>query len=365
MTATTFPCQSPALTPRGQEELAVQRGRALRAWYSALANRHAAPARVAVLGDSFTEGQGATARSNRWADRFRTQLRARYPSDGVGSGGGAGYLAYGSYTTPSMSAWTPTGSVVDISWFGWASYGVQIDAGGSITATVTGTAIDVIYPTGSGNVVSTTVDGGTPDTFNQGSGATDGNAHRVSLGASGSHTVVIAPSGGTVYLDGVIVYDGDESAGITVVPMGRTGVATAYFITLIGGYSSGAVGPKDADLWVIELGLNDFLTSVSPATFQSNIQSIIATVKSVTAGKVPSFVLMAPCDIAGGAWPWSQYVDAMWAVAAADADVCVYDGRSRMGPTGATPLFAADALHPSNRGHAFLADSLVEFLTSS
>jgi hypothetical protein len=32
------------------------KGRALRQWWSALANRHFAPAKVTVLGDSFTEG---------------------------------------------------------------------------------------------------------------------------------------------------------------------------------------------------------------------------------------------------------------------------------------------------------------------
>jgi lysophospholipase L1-like esterase len=346
-------------------DLDTNRGRALRQWYSALADRHFAPAKVAMLGDSFTEGQGASTRVNRWTDRLRTQLRTRYPSDGIGSGGGAGYLATGSATTPSMSVWTPSGPATTAGWFGWAAYGIQVEAGGSITATVTGTAIDVVYPTGSGSTVSTTVDGGTPDIFNEDAGTTDGNAHRVSLGTSGSHTVVIAPSGGTIFLDGIVVYDGDESAGITFIPLGHTGYTGANFITLIGSYSSGSIGPKDADLWIIELGLNDFGTGVSPTTFQSNLQSIIATVKSITVGKVPSFVLMAPCDCAGGTYPWSQYVDAMWAVAAADADVCVYDGRSRMGACGATPLFAEDTFHPSNRGHSFLADSLADFLAAA
>ena len=74
---------------------------------------------------------------------------------------------------------------------------------------------------------------------------------------------------------------------------------------------------------------------------------------------------MAPCDVSGGASPWTDYVDAMWEIAAGDADVCVYDGRLRMGTQGANPFFANDNFHPSNRGYAFLADSLTDFLSPS
>ena len=214
--------------------------------------------------------------------------------------------------------------------------------------------------------MSVVVDGGAPVTFGQGLGPTDGNAYRVSLGATGNHTVVISPVAvDNIFIDGAIVYDGDTLAGITVIPLGHTGYTTANFITLINGYAAGAIGPSDADLWIIELGLNDFGAAVAPATFQSTLQSIISTVKGITSGKVPSFVLMAPCDISGGTYPWSSYVDAMWAIAAADANVCVYDGRRRIGSTGATPLFAADNFHPSNRGYAFLADSLLDFLSAA
>ncbi len=352
-----------SLTMRGQEQLAVQRGRALRQWWSALAGRHAAAAIVAILGDSLTEGQGASARTNRWPDRFRTQLRARFPSDGIGSGGGAGFLAVGSDTTPSMSAWVTSGVSLVQHFVGWGAYPGVIEGAGTLTLTTTGTAIDIIYPSGTGSDARAVVDGGSPTVWNLGGGASDGNAQRISLGASGSHTVVIdSPSGNQVYIDGAIVYDGDENAGITVVPMGHTGWRSGDFVDVVGGYTPESIGPKNADLWIIELGVNDWGGSITPAAFRANIESLIATAKSLTAGKVPSVLLMAPIDLAGGTFAWSGYLDAMWETALADADVCVYDGRQRLGVPGTAPLWAADNFHPSNRGHAFLADSLVSFL---
>lgn len=360
MKATTFPAGA-----HGVADLDVQRSRALRQWWSALANRHFAPVRIAILGDSFTEGVGATTRPNRWADRLRDQLRARFPSDGVGSGGGAGFLAANS--AASNSAWTYSGTVdAGANWFGWGGLPLILEANGAyMQTTVTGTSVDIIDVTGGGLTVSVTVDGGSPTTYNQGSGATDGNAHRVSLGAVGSHTVRITAPGPAVYIDGAIVYNGDENAGIHMIPMGHSGWASGDFVTLLGGYSTQAIGPQDADLWIVELGLNDQGTAVTPVAFRSNLETLISTAKSVTTGKTPSFALAAPVDVAVGTYPWASYVDAMWAVAAADDNVCVYDGRQRMGPTGATPLFAGDTFHPSDRGHAFLADSLLGFLSPS
>jgi hypothetical protein len=253
-------------------------------------------------------------------------------------------------------------------WFGWGGLPlVLISNGDYIQATVTGTSMDVIDASGGGLTVAVSVDGGSVTGWNQGSGATDGNAHRISLGSSGSHTIRLTAPGSALYIDGGIVYDGDENAGITVVPMGHAGWASGDFVTLVGTYSTQAIGPQDADLWIVELGFNDWGANVTPAAFRTNLETLIATAKSVTAGKVPSFVLMAPCDAVNGAFTylWSDYIDVMWAVAAADADVCVYDGRSRIGVCGATPLFAADTFHPSNRGHAFLADSLTDFLSAA
>ena len=76
---------------RGQQSLETQRARALRVFYAALADRRSNPCNIVVMGDSMTEGQGATVWGARWVDRFRAQMRQKFPVTGVP--GGVGYIS--------------------------------------------------------------------------------------------------------------------------------------------------------------------------------------------------------------------------------------------------------------------------------
>ncbi|MGC9544035.1 hypothetical protein [Streptomyces sp. UG1] len=56
--------------------------KALQGFHAGLANRHFQRCNIVCIGDSITEGQGATAFANSWPSRLRQLLRARFPTDG-------------------------------------------------------------------------------------------------------------------------------------------------------------------------------------------------------------------------------------------------------------------------------------------
>jgi lysophospholipase L1-like esterase len=70
--------------------------------------------------------------------------------------------------------------------------------------------------------------------------------------------------------------------------------------------------------------------------------------------------------LAGGtAEPWSHYVAAASAIAADDPAVVLVDHSLRMPPTNAPNtygLYSSDHIHPSDAGHAMLADELAAAL---
>lgn len=376
-------------SPLSQQVLATQRSGALTPWYAGLSNRLNARCDVACLGDSITEGQHGvgppgTGFQNRWTARLADQLRARYPTEGY-QGGGRGFIGVvGTGETSFVWPTTVAGSPTIASTLGpKGSFAQLTGAGQSITWSLVGDACDIMWcQVFGGGSFSYSVDGGSPVTVSTSGTTLDGQLTRVSLGSPGAHTLVVAWASGSADIDGVIEYYGDAGQGIQVHDCGHFGWQTSNWVTALNagagaGSAAGIAGGLSPSAVVITLGVNDQFNAVAPATFQANLQTIISDLEAQLPLPLPSFILqMLPPRVgqSGYTFPWSQYVAAAYAVAAADTSgpagqslVTVMDWTlgPRM-PGADTDSYgfwqAADAVHPSNLGHQAIADGLLEFL---
>lgn len=353
------------LSGNGLERLQQQRAAALRSWWFALANRDLAPATVRFgPGDSITEGQGATTRDRRWVQKTQALLRQRFPNALTGTIGGTGWIDPYQVSDSFGQPATVTGNPGKDTGFGLSRRSYVLDSTArSWQVTVRGTSIDIHGVQVNGATATLTIDGVSQTVSFGGSGVADGKVIRVSLGASGNHTVKLTGATGAFYFTGIYVYDGDESAGIRTYANGTYGQSTAYFLF-------DAPEPLKAiqpDLFVIALSINDYAASGSAATAKANLQQIIAACKA-SSTKNPSIVLM-PYFLRAGTFTgdsWQTFVDAHYAIAASDPSVCVLDLSVRM-PSGASDAgvnrFYTDGVHPTDMSHAYIADQLARFLS--
>lgn len=347
---------------------------ALRPFHGALANRTASPCDILVIGDSFTEGGGAGAvstRDRRYVAHLRDLLRARFPVAGVT--GGEGYIPTawtvgGTFAMPAPA--TLTGAPAFQTSWGFGKRGHTLTTGQSVQWTVTGTSVDVHFVKGgSTGVMAVSIDGGTATTYatTSGAGTIDNGVQRVSLGSAGSHTVNVSwSSGGTVYLMGIMVYNGDESAGVRMTESGHWGWKS-------GDWSNNAssqltnfaqrVTALQPSLIIVALGTNDHGSSIAPATTQANLQSIITT--SQAACTIPPPVVLADWYQRQGTftYQWSDYQAVFKALEAASPSVVHFDFSARVPAYNTdTTLVGSDLLHPSEKGHALIGATLARFL---
>ena len=230
-----------------------------------------------VIGDSISEGQGASARGNRWIDKMNDGLKSLYQPGGV-TGASTGYLP-GYYAASGIG--TPYSSVSGGSEYAAGSLGersYRFTGAGSITYTVTGTSADLYAATG--GTYSWAVDGGSATNVSP-SGYT--KTH-ISLGSAGSHTITITRVSGTVTFGGVMVFNGDESSGIRVVDASHYSWMTTDFDSdLYTIYNQ--VSP---DLVLFATGINDTQTD---AQIKANVQNMIAQTRAACT-KEPAIVVV-------------------------------------------------------------------------
>lgn len=350
----------------------VQNTGALATWRKAVAGRAKAPARFVAVGDSITEGQGASTRANRWLDRTRDSLRTRFPVPGVK--GGSNYLPATYRVYAPESTWghpyTSTGIVTPTYWTPTLGYrSLLIDAGASATYSVTGTAVDIWYAGGppTGTLTYRVDSGPTVSVRTAGSYSASLRVRNVSLGAAGPHKIRISAVSAGVYLGGLTVYNGDRNAGIHVFESAFSGATVATFIDDLGQFHS-SVAAVSPDLITIELGPNDYLLGVSPDTFKAQLEELIAELQTLP--KVPSILLVisfetAPVD-SYAAYPFSDYAAAMHQLSAEDPTHVAAVDLSQLMPesdSSGTGYYSADALHPNNAGQRRIAEIITSVLS--
>lgn len=360
----------------------AQRYRALANFHSACGNRDNAPVNIAILGDSVTEGMGATQVKRRYSSRLAGALMARMPVTGLTT---PGFDTLGANTTPGLNSYTDPHTYIGVNNtdyvfvanYGLPKRGLQVKTtAGGLTFSFTGTRFDIIYTAGSGvgkyNVV---IDGGAADVWD-GFNAAIINAQVKTYGGltAGSHTVTIkldatTTAGRNLYIEDLVTYNGDETKGFHVWNGGHFGFTANSFIT--GASPSAFIPVTAADLVIIELGLNDVVGKTA-AQFQADMTTLIGAVTTGLSTRKPSICLLMAWQkffSSNGAATWQPFVQAAQSIANARTDTCVLDMSQRWPAATSLSTDAQtfglyyDNTHPSDRGHALLADTLAGYLS--
>lgn len=351
----------------------------LQGWFAALANRGAAPASIAVLGDSVTCGQGASSFALSYPQLLAAQLRTRMTGSATGGRGFLPPIIPPSNPTsfaPAYVALTGPGaaSLHNAGLFGFGpnleTWDISANGATTVTYTLTGDAADILWAGSPGNgTIGWAVTGGGSGTIVTNVAFTTGGKTRISLGTAGAHTLTITNSaGGPTYFTGIIEYNGDSASGVQVHGCGYSGSSTAFWTPLASlGQAVAALSPG---LVVLELGLNDNAAAITPAAYGSNLAAVIAEVRAALTAPAAPFLLLeaynAASDGPTSAGLWAQYVNAAYSVAASDAFTDVLDlTYYRMPSTAAAVtwgLYNVDGIHPANPGHQMIADTMTRYL---
>jgi lysophospholipase L1-like esterase len=356
------------------DTLAAQNARALRTFRTALVNASSAPCDILFVGTSISEGQKSTKAENRFIAKLRDGLRALYQPAGVTGGFGYHPSLYSAQATTFTSLITNVGALNRSSSYGLGlrSY-ILSSSAATVTWTFTGTGFDLVYVVGPATgTFSYQVDGGAAVNVNTNNATlADGHTTQVRGLSATSHTVTINWVSGTSLVNGIMIYNGDETKGIRVWDGAHSGYASTDFAATPGWlqHIGTALNPS---LVIIELSTNDYYLGKPVATLTANVQSMIASIKAnMSNGTTPSFLLVNVWDRPQGGGTivdtWANYKAGYAAVAASDANVALIDLSLRVNPGTASAsgglLDPTDMVHPVDLGHAFIGPTLVGYLS--
>lgn len=360
-----------------RQSLAVYNRPGLAAWHAALANRAAAPAKVLWVGDSIVEGVDAASYGTRWVDRALARLRLDHPTAGVT--GGFGYLPaiFGGGTANQKTQGQPYASLtgaaltVDTS-FGLGGRCSKYDANGDgATYNLTCSSFQVHWIRGSGlGTLDILVDGVGVASFST-AGALAPQVWTSAALTPGSHAITLRRSSasGSVYVAGLIGFNGDEAAGVQGHEAGHFGWTSGQYAAAQS-YTWTAVGQVAPQLAVIALGTNDYGAQTSLATFRANLASIVTLLRTASPGLSIALVAYARRgDVAAQPIAWNQYVATLYDLADTDtgglngaSGIAVIDLSTRL-PNAATSgtvdpfgIGAGDRVHYAVKGHAAIGE---------
>lgn len=325
-------------------------------------------ARMMFVGDSITEGEGASTRQGRWIDVVTSTLRSTLGIAGTGLG----------HTPPSYNTYLAE----SVSWRGpaTASPGTSHKdfargSGEYFQWTISGTAFSVLWTgfVGSGSM-TVSIDGGAGETI---TGATSGLIRRwdrTGLSA-GSHTVRVTAGAGGGLINGIVAYDGDSpTVGLTYLDWSWTGgVSSAW--------GSGQLYDMTGMQWNPHLivdeqfGANDYFEDLStPAQVADRFEARVAlyrswssnpTVVALVAPYWPSGSAHEETSVNGLGYTMDDYRDAH-RTKAEELGVVVIDLRDTIG-TQPSGQLVSDGLHLSATGYAswsgVIAPALAELVT--
>jgi lysophospholipase L1-like esterase len=342
-------------------------------WFTALGT---GKAQMLAIGDSITEGTGASTMANRWQTLLQALLREH---KGSIVGAVFPYIAANPVTSVAGKPVVLSGTITRSNTFGGISgRSSNMSAGASETFTFYGDQFKLLYFMGSTTAFMNVVtDGGAPVIFDTNSTRLGviGNAAAVytsPLLTLGTHTVVVSrdastPVGtNTVVLGGMVTYNQDQSTGVRVLDGGYHGANSGTGIDW-NHTGKNTVAAGGADLVAIAFGMNDVPTNgvggTPVATFKTNILSIISKLRAE--GLTKSYLLVGMYQ--GNSKltaDWTPYMTALSEIAAADSKVAFLNlGLHMPAPpnpynlAGGLGLYA-DGLHPSDNGHSWMAQTV-------
>lgn len=335
-------------------------------WAQAVATAQAGTGRANILfvGESYFEGIGMNSygREYRWIDRLTTQLRSQYS---ITHGGQAFTATRWSSGLGNFVSSTGTGTAANSESY-QAARAYTLASGEYREWAVTGDSIDILYATStSASSVIISVDGSQVDTFSANAAVSYSNVKHYSLGLSSSHTFRVTSSGGTVGVDGVVIYDGDYSAGISYWDCSKGGFTSGQFQPATGASQGWANG--DVHLVIESLYGNDYLTSAYvPSTTASRLQARIQRYKQLP--NSPDIVTLLYWDISGYmgtnslGYTHDDYRNALQNIVAIEG-VQVVNLHTIYG-TAPASYIGSDGVHPTVEGHQAIADSVQVVLST-
>lgn len=321
-------------------------------------------ARILCIGDSNTAGGsvevGVSRRANAYPTALARILDRHYGATSAGfigsAGQGAAYPTYDPRITLA-AGWSPVGGEVSLggevflntTTTGAMTFtpGIEWDTAEITLVGIEAGAVDVGIGGGT-TALSNTVGAVSVETYNAGS--------------VGPHTLNIARASGGARVGGIVCRNSQTKA-VTVINAGRGGWRSSDIIDATNFYSPGSVLPAvQADLVIIEIGLNDMNVGVTPATFEANLQAIVDL---CPAGADVVIMSSVTPDDTGEAYPWTDYLAAMRAVAAANG-LPMIDMTQALGDRTSVTAngWNVDALHPTRAGLAEKAHVLAKLLTT-
>jgi hypothetical protein len=353
-------------------------------FYAALANRENGKCDIIYgPGDSLGEGYPATSWERTPAGWAQQLMRQRFPlpKNPVPSmsavGNDRGFIgvpgsAILGFPGNNPFPWTFTGGTNNstsgwgakfASWFGTAAGHkavLAVPSGGL-------TSFEIHHVTGASGGASGAyykIDGGSAVVFSTSAGSTTAAKLVVNSAVTTSIEVGFNGTGG-VLLTGIREYSNTEAASIHVhnccIGGAQTSTWTATHPT--GGWLQ-AQANLNPDLYVIELGGNEFLNAIASSTFKTNMLALLVLIRA--AGMTCPVVLSLPYNgppTVGGGEPLTAFVARAKEIAAADPTVLVLDNSVRMPATNAANTFSlyyTDNVHGAANGNAYalMAESL-------
>jgi glycerophosphoryl diester phosphodiesterase/lysophospholipase L1-like esterase len=347
---------------------------ALRPLQAALANRHNAPCRIVVWGDSVSEGEGVATFSQRWVNRWQDALRAAYPVPGVR--GGVGYLPV-YYLSASIAdpvvqdssepnGGTPT-FTVDAA-YGFGGRSLRLTRGAALVWTQECTSFRVHYAKGPFGVNFTVqVDGVQVASVATNQGSLQGgfvwDSTSVTTLKPGPHTIrvrTVDSAGFISVIEGVDFRYGDESKGIHVYDASRSGAPSTGFGA---GVFANHAGIAPVHCVITELLANDALIySRTPTQYATDLLTHIDAVDTSITNPYSHVLLYMPQPngTVTATYTWNDFLIAAEGAARQRGQCLLINASDWMGPTvaGDTLSLWADGVHANAKGNAFIAEGL-------
>jgi lysophospholipase L1-like esterase len=341
------------------------------AWDAALADVDESPARWLAVGDSLTEGQGASSVDTRWVDLTRDALRTAHPVEGVAGGVGYRPAVFATYGPDSPWAdWAADrqgGVEPDPASAALGYRSLELDPGAQVSWPVTGTDVDLWWAGGGGSF-TWDVDGTRQGRVDTRDSAASSSVTPVEGLDSGPHTVTVTADGRSdepVVLHGLAAFDGDRDRGVALYDSARSGATTTTFTHDLAGWLE-AVAAAEPDVVTITLGAND-LRSLSPEEFGDGYRDVVEGLQALDAP--PTIVVVDEFPVAAGLAdagqaPLDDYSDALDQLVDETGVVSVSLGDALASGGGADlrSLLSTDGLHPNDAGQRAIAAFMTDVL---
>jgi hypothetical protein len=333
---------------------------------NALGNAYRQTQRIVILGDSETRCYGATGdatsscpgvgpinKVSMWAEQLRRLVSTRYGSHGSGMV----TLSKGISGTPSIDTgyFTTTGTVTSFNFFGpvLGTNGAMWAFPNTATITMSSQYVsswNVYYAIGSSTAPGFTaqIDGGTGATVMAASGALSAAVTNISAGSLGFHTLKLTSNGDTQFLYAIEAVSSPVGVAVDNISIGGM-QASAWNVTGGTVYSDMLT---NVPLVLIALGTNEHIGSVSTATYQTNLSTMITHAQSQWPG-CQVVVMLEPWDSTSSPAESGYYTAARAAATANGA--LILDPTNDLMPNytfmTANSLINADGLHYNDAGH--------------